>query len=186
MLCSGTDRPASSAPKSSGRCAPRAPDGWGWTIYRSWARSSRSANALSSFATRAQALTAERSLDSHAAFFSGLRYTPTTSVALPTSSGSVENRKDAARDGPDSWGSVMPRWQGVAGLPGAGAAHRGLADLVDGEPARPEQPVLTVDDLDGGRLVRIDSDDDLFHNANASPRTNTNLARRDFEPGSPL
>jgi hypothetical protein len=42
--------------------------------------------------------------------------------------------------------------------------HRGVPGLVGAEPARAEQPLVTVDDLDGGReLVGIDPDDHLRH-----------------------
>ena len=42
-------------------------------------------------------------------------------------------------------------------------AHRGVAGPVGGEPARSEQPLVMVDDLDRGRqLVGIHPDDDLL------------------------
>ena len=59
----------------------------------------------------------------------------------------------AALDRPDP---VRP---GLRVLP-----HRGVAGPVGGEPTRPEQLLVLVDDLDRGRqLVGIDPDDDLLH-----------------------
>ena len=49
--------------------------------------------------------------------------------------------------------------------PGRGVlAHRCVAGPVGGEPARAQQLLTLVDDLDGGRqLVGIDPDDDVLH-----------------------
>ena len=62
-------------------------------------------------------------------------------------------RTVAALDGPHS---VRP----VLGV----GPHRGVAGLVGAEPARPEQPLVAVDDLDRGRhFMGINPDDDLLH-----------------------
>ena len=64
------------------------------------------------------------STQSTTAFSGGARYSPTTSVTLATSSGSVENRNDSARHGCTPYSrharatvaSPMPRWRASSRL----------------------------------------------------------------------